>query len=352
MLGGRTSARPIPVRRCALQRRRKRLEAAGRPASPHMTRLRKGVQLLVRRVLPWIVALGILGFLVHRAGGSALRDAVREANLTVLIGATIVCTLGMFLLDALALSRVVSWFNCPTSAREIAPVKAAAYLINVVNYNAGSGAIALWLARHKGIPFLESAASVLFINVVDALVLVALMAVAWPWLEPPIAPAVAAIIGVAVLAFAGNLLYWRRGMNFFFLGRMRGWPIFKSFREARVSHYARLAAIRVPFDLFFILNHWFGLVAFGIQVPVIKVLAFIPVISFIGIVPVTVAGLGTVQAATVFLFRPYAPEARILAFSLVLTVALNGIRALLGVFTFQRVSEDVMRGGAPAENVS
>ena len=312
-----------------------------------VTRWRRGVVFLARRVLPWIVALGILSVLLRRAGGPALRDAVREANLGLLIGATIVCTIGMFLLYALSLSRVVSWFNCPTSAREIAPVKAAAYLINIINYNAGSGAIALWLARHKGIPFFESAASVLFINVVDALVLVGFMAVAWPALEPPIASAVAAIVGVTALVFAATLLYWRQGANFLVLGRVRGWPIFKSFREARLSHYARLAAIRAPFDLLFILNHWFGLIAFGIDVPVIQVLAFIPVISFIGIVPITVAGLGTVQAATVFLFLPYAPEARILAFSLVLTVALNGIRALLGVPVFQRVSEDVVRGGPP-----
>jgi len=40
--------------------------------------------------------------------------------------------------------------------------------------------------------------------------------------------------------------------------------------------------------------------AFGIEVPFLKVLAYVPVIAFIGIVPVTVAGLGTVQAATVF----------------------------------------------------
>ncbi len=300
---------------------------------------------IARRVVPWLVAICILAVLLRRAGAASLRDAVGNADLVLLLGATALCTLGMFALDVLALSRVVSWFNCPTAMREIAPVKAAAYLINILNYNAGSGAIALWLARHKRVPFLEAASAVLFINVVDALVLVAFMAVGLPVLRPPMRAGVAMVIGIAVLAFTGNLLYWRAGVDFLVLRRLREWPIFKSFRQARIAHYARLAAIRVPFDLLFIANHWAGLRAFGVAAPPLMVLAYVPVISFISIVPITVSGLGTVQAAVVVLFKPYGSEAQLLAFSLAVSLALNGARAVLGVPVFRRVSEDIFRGG-------
>lgn len=299
---------------------------------------------IIRRLLPWLVAAGILSILIRRAGGAPLREAVRDADLVWLLGATVVCTLGMFALDAVALARAISWFNCPISARDIAPVKAAAYLLNIINYNAGSGAIAVWLARHRQVPFLEAASAVLFVNIVDALVLVAFMAIGLPAFAPPLRAGVVTIVGVTAVLFVGNLLYWRAGFDFLILGRLRHWPIFKSFRAASFAHYLRLAAIRVPFDLLFIANHWAGLRAFGIDVPAIKILAYVPVISFIGVVPITVSGLGTVQAAVVFLFSPYGTEARLLAFSLVLTLALSGVRALLGVPVFRRVSEDIFRG--------
>ena len=306
----------------------------------------------VRQVAPWVVALGLLGLLLHRAGIAQVRDSVREANLPGLFGATVLCTLPMYLLDIFALSRVITWFNVPVTMREMAPVKAAVYLINIVNYNAGSGAVALWLKRRRGVPFLEAAASVLFINVVDAGVLVAFMAAALPALSPPLDRVVAILVAAAIVVLAGHFLYWRGGFNFLVLGRLRAWPIFLSFRLAPFGRYLWLAALRVPFDLLFILNFWLALRAFGIDVPVLKALAYVPVILFISVLPITVSGLGTVQAATIYLFSVYAPEAKLLAFSLVFTVALTGVRALLGLPVFKKVSEEILtRTGESAQRM-
>jgi uncharacterized membrane protein YbhN (UPF0104 family) len=282
--------------------------------------------------------------LLRRTGLQGLREATRSADLGTLLAATALCTAPMYLLDVLSLSRVITWFNRPVTFREMAPVKAAVYLINIVNYNAGSGAVALWLRRRKGIPFLEAAASVLFINLVDAAVLVALMAAGLPALAPPVNRAVAILVAGAAAVMAGHFLYWRGGFDFLVLGKLRDWPIFHSFRLAPFRRYAGLASLRLPFDLLFILNFWLAMRAFGIEVPFLKALVYVPVILFISVVPITVSGLGTVQAATVYLFSNYAPEATLLAFSLVFTVAVNGVRAILGLPVFHRVSQEVFSG--------
>lgn len=297
---------------------------------------------LLRRLLPWVVALGILAVLFRRAGGAELRQALAEADIALLLGATALCTVGMYLIDVLAFTRTISWFNCRIGFREVAPVKAASYLLNVLNYSAGTASVALWLNRQRAVPFLEAAAALLFLNVTDALVLVCFMAAAFPALDPPLSSGVGAIVLVAVGAFSGHLLYWRKGIDFLVLGRLRRWPIFKSFREANLGHYLQLAAVRIPFILLFVLNHWLGLLAFGVDVPFLTVLAYVPILSFIGTIPITVAGLGTVQAATVFLFAPWAPEATLLAFSLAMTVLLTAARALLGVPVFRRVSNELI----------
>ncbi|MDP3938059.1 MAG: lysylphosphatidylglycerol synthase domain-containing protein [Deltaproteobacteria bacterium] len=298
-----------------------------------------------RRLIPWAVAAAILWALFARTGFAGVKDAAREANLLLLFGATVLCTLPMYVLDVLSLSRVIGWFNRPVAFMDLARVKAAAYLITLVNYNVGSGGIAFWLKRRHGVPFLEAMASILFINVVDVMVLVGLLAITLPALDAPVNRAVGGVVGAAVVVFAGHFIYWRAGFDFLFLGRLRRWPIFKSFSMAGAGHYLKLAAIRLPFDLLFILNFWIALIAFDVKAPLGVTLAYVPIILFVSVVPITVAGLGTVQAVTLYLFRDYGSEATLLAFSLMLTVALSAVRALLGLPVFRKVSVESFSGG-------
>lgn len=303
-----------------------------------------GIGPALKGFLPWTVATGILTFIFWQFGWRKILAAAEEADFSYLIIATVLCTLPMYVLDVLSLSRVIGWFNRATPFRDLARVKAAAYLITMIHYNIGTSGIAFWLKRRMGIPFLEGLSSILFINLVDAAVLVAFMACALPLLEPAMRGAAGIIIGLAAILLAGHFLYWRGGVNFFVMKVFRGWPIFKSFREAGAGRYLALSAIRVPFDLLIILNFWLALRAFGIDVPFLLVLAYVPVLLFIGILPITVAGLGTVQVATLLLFQDFAPEPTLVAFSLLLTAAMTAVRVVLGAPFFRNVLDEVMKG--------
>lgn len=300
---------------------------------------------VARRTLPWLVAIGLMTLLVRRVGGDEIVRAFARADVVFLLLATLLCTAFNFALDAYSLSRAVSWFNAPLSFRRLAPVKASAYLVGIVNYNVASGGIALWLSRSCRVPFLEAASTVLFVNAVDALLLIGLMAAGIPVLREPVATAALTIAALAVPGFIAQYAFWRRGGELPLLGRIWGWPIFASFRRARLSHYGRLAAMRLAFLAVFIANYWFAVRAFGLDIPALQVIAAVPVISFVGIVPVTVMGLGTVQAATIFLFADYAPEAALMALSLAVTAAMTALRALLGLPFFASVSRELLRPG-------
>ena len=295
-----------------------------------------------RRAMPWVVAVALVTLLVRRTGGQAIADAFAQANVIYLLVTTFLCTLINFTIDAFSLSRCVSWFNAPLSFRRLAPVKAAAYLVGILNYNVASGGIAFWVARRCRVPFLEAASTMLFVNVVDALLLVGLMAAGIPVLRGEVADAVKVIAAVAVLGFFAQLVFWRFGRHWPLLGRLWGWPLFASFRKADLTHYGKLAAMRLVFLLVFIGNYWFAVKAFHLEIPPLHVIAAVPVISFVGIVPVTVAGLGTVQAATIYLFRDFAPEASLFALSLAVTAVMTALRALLGLLFFASVSGELM----------
>ncbi len=282
--------------------------------------------------------------LVNRIGGDAVADAFGRADVAYLILATLACTAINFSLDAYSLSRAVSWFNAPLTFKQLAPVKASAYLVGILNYNVASGGIAWWIARRCKVPFLEAASTMLFVNVVDALLLVGLMALGIPVLREPVGSAVQTIAVLAVVGFVAQYLFWRYGDRVALLARLWGWPIFASFRKARLLTYVKLAAMRLAFLLVFIGNYWFAVQAFHLDIPVQQIIAAVPVISFVGIVPVTVAGLGTVQAATIYLFRDFASEASLLALSLAVTLVMTVVRALLGLPFFASVSGELMRG--------
>ena len=77
--------------------------------------------------------------------------------------------------------------------------------------------------------------------------------------------------------------------------------------------------------------HYYGAHAFGIHIPFGQMLTFLPVIFMVAALPVTVAHLGTTQAAWIFFFGAYAAAPRLLAFSLVAHLTFSFTRALLGL---------------------
>lgn len=298
----------------------------------------------LRRVLPWLVAIGLMGLLVQRAGSAAIGDAFARADVFYLIVTTLLCTAVNFSLDAYSLSRAISWFNAPLRFTQLAPVKASAYLVGILNYNVASGGIALWIARRCQVPFLEAMSTMLFVNAVDALLLTGMMALGIPVLREPVGAAVATISVVVAVGFVAQYVFWRVGDRIPGLARIWGWPIFASFRKAHLAEYAKLGVMRLAFLAVFIANYWFAVRAFQLEIPLRQIVAAVPVISFVGIVPVTVAGLGTVQAATIYLFQEFASEASLLALSLGVTVVMTVLRALLGLPFFATVSGELLRG--------
>jgi hypothetical protein len=77
--------------------------------------------------------------------------------------------------------------------------------------------------------------------------------------------------------------------------------------------------------------HYYGAHAFGIHIPFGQMLTFLPVIFMLAALPVTVAHLGTTQAAWIFFFSQYAAAPRLLAFSLAAHLVFSFTRAMLGV---------------------
>jgi hypothetical protein len=127
------------------------------------------------------------------------------------------------------------------------------------------------------------------------------------------------------------------------LAAPRQWTLLRTFRLAAARRYGQVVLLRAPMFFVSLCLHYAAARMFGLQIPFWPLVAFLPVIFMLAALPVTIAHLGTTQAAWLFFFGNYAPAPRLLAFSLAAHLALSATRAVLGVALLPWAYSDLTR---------
>jgi len=65
---------------------------------------------------------------------------------------------------------------------------------------------------------------------------------------------------------------------------------------------------------------YFFYLALGAHVPLIVIVTYLPIAIFVGLIPLTIAGMGTRDAAIIKLFQPYARSVQSFGVSILYTV--------------------------------
>ena len=292
-----------------------------------------------RRTLSLVLTVAVFLLLLRRVPAAALASALRDADLPHFLALMVPNTLFYFAWDTLVLAVVIRWFHGAVRYRDLLPVRAASYVVGFFNTNLGRGAMAAYLARTLRTPFLELGSTVLFLVLTEytQLVIWGLLGLA----------GVGAEVSRSLLAVAaGVVVFWAVVR---WLLAPRDWSLARTFRLATPSRYAQIVLLRAPMFLVSLLAHYFGAHAFGIDIPFLQMLTFLPVIFMIAALPVTVGHLGTTQAAWIFFFGGYAPAPRLLAFSLAAHLVFTTTRALVGVAWLPAAWID-LTATAPADN--
>lgn len=306
------------------------------------------------RRLPWfapyLATVVIFGLLSRQVPFSSLVDVLRHADYVPFLALMGANTVFYFLWDTLLLSMVMRWFHQPVPFRELLPARAASYVSAIFNTNLARGTLAYYLTRRTNARFLQLGSTVIFLVATEFTHLVgwATIGVIASRGEAPArlllaAPAVA-------LAWLVFLLYAKFGITFAVLrGRTPPrWSLLRTFQVAPFRRYVEVILLRVPMFCVSLVAHYLAARSFGIVLPFSAVLTFLPVIFMAGALPVTVAHLGTTQAAWVLFFGHYAPASRLLAFSLAAHLSFMVMRACLSlVFAVPAFRVLAGRRGAP-----
>ena len=276
---------------------------------------------IANQIVSVLLTAAIFLMILRRIPLSSIGAALRDADQVRFLALMIPNTLFYFAWDTLVLTVTVRWFHGAVTFRELLPVRAASYVVGFFNTNLGRGALAAYLSRRLQTPFLQLGSTVLFLVLTEYTQLVL-------W-------AMAGLFGLRT-EVSRSLLVVAAGVAFFWLVvrlvlAPRSWSISRTFRLATPSRYATIVLLRAPMFFVSLCLHYYAAHAFGIRIPFSQMLTFLPVVFMLAALPVTVAHLGTTQAAWIFFFSQYAPAPRLLAFSLAAHLVFASTRALLGV---------------------
>jgi len=126
-----------------------------------------------RRVLPLLVTAGFLYVVLRRIPYQRLLAALGEADYVRFLALMIPNTIIYVAWDTFVLAVAVRWFHGPVRYRDLLPVRAASYIVSVLNTNAGRGALAVFVGRLLGRPSLQIGSTVIFLVLTEYTHLVA-----------------------------------------------------------------------------------------------------------------------------------------------------------------------------------
>jgi hypothetical protein len=250
----------------------------------------------VQRVVFLIITLLCFVYLYFRLNSAATREELSLVEYMTGVFANVawlpwlVLMVGYstfyFLIDTLVVTRALNWFIAPIKYRDIMPIRACAYIISIFNEQIGKGAMAYYLNKRDRVPGWEVGSVMLFIMFCELFYLLVWATVGYSFsggnlpevfgLIPYLAVGAAVTITLWILFFQGKIL-----PNV----QLRNRRLLHAFKLAKPWHYAAFFLLRSPALLAAVVVYTIALGLFGVEISVLTLLGYLPVIFFAATVP-------------------------------------------------------------------
>lgn len=302
-------------------------------------------------LLLWPVAAACFGFVylrlerTARAEGLSLADyldtALADVRWVPWVSVMVPYCLLYLVLDTALVWRVVGWSLTPVRYGDIFPVRAAGYVLSLINEQVGKGGIAVVLHRRHGVPLTAAASSMAFIAVGEYLSLLT-WATAGVLLQGDRVPAAFDAVpwlaaGSLVIVVAGHLAATRVPAGRRLCQRR---PLLRAFGTATVGRYAEVLAWRAPLMATAVIVYTASLRMFGVPVSVGQMVGLLPVVLLGAATP------GPLRSVAVVLWVVLLPEypARMAAFGLLQHTLFILVNALIGAAFLGRATRELRAG--------
>jgi hypothetical protein len=315
---------------------------------------------LWRKAIPYAGTVIIFALIFWRISASKVAADLRQVPIAKFVAIFLPYSIFYCVIDSYCLTWVVGRFNAPMRWRDILPIRASMYVLAMLNTGLAQGGVAYYLHRKGEIGFLAALSSILFIAILEVYQLF-LFSTVGVIFYTPIGATQARLIGILRIVYVAAWALLFGMMAFFAIARrregIRRWvergragAIAATFIDARPLDYAAVLAIKAPTFLASAVAHFFALSIYGVSIPVLRLMLFLPLVFLAGALPISIAHLGTSQAAWLLFFAGSAAPAKLVAYSLVAQFTYMFCNALIGLFFVPRATRELteMRQSEPA----
>ncbi len=270
---------------------------------------------LLRRIAVWLVGAAIVAAVLLRIPFAAFQDAIARGPHLTLAAVDLALTLVVMCVDGASTQWALRAVDVRWSFGRALLVRGSTYLLAVVNYAVGQAGLGYYLHRAGTAPA-RAIGITLFLTGTTFAALLLLTTASWASYQPSgaawwtlVGGCAAFAVYLAIIAARPRLLADRAALA----------PLF----DAKLSGHAVAVATRLPHVALLVASVWIAMRAWGLDMPVDVAASVLPGVVIATVLPISPAGLGTAQAALVYLCADYAPgdtadarQASILAFAL------------------------------------
>jgi hypothetical protein len=298
----------------------------------------------VRALLPFVVTGGVFYGITQWVDWSEVVSHLTADRLPVLAPALLLYFVASLLIDGLTLMRAQSR---PEAFTGWARLRGATYPVSVLHYALGSAALILLLRRRAGLTLADATGTAMMIAGLDLLSVLTLGLLASAFASD-IAGLRVGVVALVLLAAPFGLWLLRTPRRIGPLEAVRSLGVLRALRDLPTSRLFELFALRLSFVGAFIALGGAALAAFDIHPRPADLVAGLAQIALVAALPIAVAGLGTSQAAFLYVFRAVAPAEELLACSVALSAGMIVVRVGLGALFVTEYSSPAWSGGTKA----
>ena len=316
---------------------------------------------LWRKALPYLGTLAIFALIFWRIPVRKVEQALSQVPILDFLAVFMPYSLFYCAIDSACLTWVVNRFNARMRYSDILPIRASMYVLALINTSLAQGGVAYYLHRKAGITFLGALSSVLFIAMLEIYQLFLFSSLGVIFYTPVGAQirivAILRIVYIAAWALlAGIMIFFAVARR---SARIRNWvetgragALLATFIQARPLDYLAVLAIKAPTFLASVVAQYYALALYGIAIPFVKLMLFLPLVFLAAALPIAVAHLGTSQAAWLLFFSSNASPVKIVAYSLAAQLTFMLCNALIGLVFLPRASRELTELRAEAAGSS
>lgn len=247
-------------------------------------------------------------------------SCLKEINVVFLLAGILISIFVEIFIPSIQWQRILHALNCPLNLKEALFIRVGSRPAkSLLPFKSGELARAFYLKKQRGFPVSLGISSLFFQLILNFLVLVIIMSLAYIlFIRPSYLILFFLLLSFLCILYILSfrlikkfILYFAKRVGSRFYNSVDA--LFKIYRKFKLKDLAAIVSYSVIIWVGGFITFIVIFKAVGLDVPVYAILIFVPLIIIISNIPITISGLGTREAALVFLFYEFGTPERLLS---------------------------------------